>query len=130
MLPVQEDQFGMEIRNSLSELQDQQNDDGQFEILDQLHLKLQAVEKSSIDLKQKAIQNVRLIATLENRNVTLETKVKKLQATNSEDEANLEEIAGILAEKDQRIEELVAESAIQDDLKEELSQVKRKFITL
>jgi hypothetical protein len=120
----------MAVRNTVSDFEEPHNDEEQFEILDQLHAKLQSVEKTNIELKQKSIENVRLIASLENRNVTLETKVKKLQTTNSDSEGNLEEIAGILAEKDEKIEELIAESAIQNDLREELSQVKRKLITL
>jgi len=42
----------------------------------------------------------------------------------------LEDIADILAQKDEKIEDLITESSIQDDLREELEQVKRKLITL
>ena len=56
--------------------------------------------------------------------------MKKLQATNSDNESNLEDIADILAQKDEKIEDLIVETGIQDDLREELEQVKRKLITL
>ena len=51
------------------------SEDGSFEILDELHLKLQDVEKENTKLKQAAIDNVRVIAKLENANETLEAKV-------------------------------------------------------
>ena len=71
------DQDGSPSNSQLMEKLDE-FDEGSFEILDELHGKLQEVEKANIDLKQTAIEHVRVIAKLENVNHTLEAKVKKL----------------------------------------------------
>ena len=63
---------------------DDEFDEAQFEILDDLHAKLQQVEIANIEMKQTAIENVRIIAKLENANQSLEAKIKKLSEAKNE----------------------------------------------
>lgn len=77
--------------------------------MDELHGKLQEVEAANISLKQNAIEHVRIIATLENTNQTLEAKVKKLSEAKDE---NYEELQKILMLKDEKIEKLIDEISI------------------
>lgn len=99
-------------------------DEGSFEILDELHSKLQEVEKANIDLKQAAIEHVRVIAKLKNVNQTLEAKVKKLGDAPND---HYDELSRLMMIKDKKIEGLIDATYIQDDLKEDLEQVQHQL---
>ena len=57
-------QIGSEVDNTNEELQSYNIEEGQFEILEQLHEKLKAAEQANIELKQKTIEGIREITKL------------------------------------------------------------------
>ena len=78
-------------------------------------------------MKQTAIENVRVIAKLENANQSLEAKVKKLSEAKNE---HFEELQNVLMSKDDKIEQMIDEIGLQDDLREDLEQVQQQLDTL